>query len=427
MAIQHRRGVFNKFDPTRLLPGEWAVVLSGDADSPDGKAVYICFSAGDVKRMSTVEEIAGYIQAAVDAADRATEAAEAAEGIVLDAVPTMSETVKGGALLGDGLEVVDDVLGLEGESYTSAEKQKLAGIEANANDYTLPPATSSVIGGVKPDGTTITVAQDGTISGTETTPIATTSVAGKVKPDGTTVTVDQDGTIHGADTVPIATTSVAGKVKPDGTTITVDANGTISGATTYELPTMAANVKGGAKLGDGLSVSNDTLSADVTGVKGDAETDYRTGDVNITPANIGALDEDDYLAGLTWDQLAARFTWDDLAGGTSTDAHTDNLDLVKPSRLSTVAVNGNMDIIDAAVGAVDVETDGSLQEQVTALGESVYFSSPVTSMKAGTYEGDDILYIDLKNSSGNFFRLTFTKPNTVGVNKWVNGRWTSSW
>ena len=27
------------------------------------------------------------------------------------------------------------------------------------------------------------------------------------------------------------------------------------------LPTMAANVKGGAKLGDGLAVSNDVLSA----------------------------------------------------------------------------------------------------------------------------------------------------------------------
>ena len=272
--------------------------------------------------------------AAEDALEAAEEAREAAGGTV----PVMSASQRGGAKLGAGLEVGSD--------------EKL---------------------GVKVDGTTIGIDSNGALHGasTYTLPPATTSTLGGVKPDGTTITVTSDGTISGADTVPIATTSVAGKVKPDGTTITVSQDGTISGATTYELPTMASNVKGGAKLGDGLSVSNDTLSADVTGVKGDAEQSYRTGDVNITPANIGALDEDDYLAGLTWDQLAARFTWDDLAGGTSTDAHTDNLDLVKPSRLSTVAVNGNMDIIDAAVGAVDVETNGSLQEQVTALGESV--------------------------------------------------------
>lgn len=34
-----------------------------------------------------------------------------------------------------------------------------------------------------------------------TIPVATTSVAGKVKPDGTTITVDADGTIHGASAV----------------------------------------------------------------------------------------------------------------------------------------------------------------------------------------------------------------------------------
>lgn len=79
-------------------------------------------------------------------------------------------------------------------------------------------------------GATITddSANGQTIVETEATPIATTSVAGKVIPDGTTITVDNDGTIHGTATVPIATTSVAGKVKPDGDSITVDANGGIA-------------------------------------------------------------------------------------------------------------------------------------------------------------------------------------------------------
>ena len=45
MAIQHRRGIYSRFDPSRLVAGEWAVVLSGDPDAKDGKAAYGCFAA----------------------------------------------------------------------------------------------------------------------------------------------------------------------------------------------------------------------------------------------------------------------------------------------------------------------------------------------------------------------------------------------
>lgn len=159
MAIQHRRGAFTNFDPSRLLPGEWAVVLNGDDGPSDGKAVYICFAAGDVKRISTYNDMAEYMdqmteevieeitaeveaatQAATAAATQATaakEAADAAAGSADDAaeaagdateaayaaieamgdiselaVPEMSEFIRGGAKLGDGLTVEDDALNL---------------------------------------------------------------------------------------------------------------------------------------------------------------------------------------------------------------------------------------------------------------------------------------------------------------------------
>jgi len=57
MAIQHRRGAFSNFDPTRMLPGEWAIVLSGDTSTSDGKAAYICFAAGTVKRIATYDDM----------------------------------------------------------------------------------------------------------------------------------------------------------------------------------------------------------------------------------------------------------------------------------------------------------------------------------------------------------------------------------
>jgi hypothetical protein len=58
MAIQMRRGPYAQFDPTRLLPGEIAVVTANDPNTLDGKAAYICLAAGDVRRIVTADELA---------------------------------------------------------------------------------------------------------------------------------------------------------------------------------------------------------------------------------------------------------------------------------------------------------------------------------------------------------------------------------
>ena len=46
----------------------------------------------------------------------------------------------------------------------AADKKKLDGIQPAANKYTLPVASTATLGGVKPDGRTITVGPDGTIT-----------------------------------------------------------------------------------------------------------------------------------------------------------------------------------------------------------------------------------------------------------------------
>lgn len=177
MAIQHRRGSYNNFDPSRLLPGEWAIVTSDDDNVPDGKAVYICFASGDVKRLTTAEDMTAFTEYIEQVADEAKEAVDAVEQAIIGLIPTMSANIKGGAKLGNGLSVTDDVLSV--------------------------------------DSSAIEI------------PSATTSRAGVVKPDGTSITVDSDGTIHGQ-------------------------------------------------------------AGGVTGVKGNSESSYRTGQVNLTPGNIGA-------------------------------------------------------------------------------------------------------------------------------------------
>ena len=76
----------------------------------------------------------------------------------------------------------------------------------------------------------ITISSTGGGGGTGDVPIATTTTAGKVKPDGTTITVTEDGTIsaNSSYTLPIASTTQLGGVKVDGTSVTIDSNGVIS-------------------------------------------------------------------------------------------------------------------------------------------------------------------------------------------------------
>ena len=95
----------------------------------------------------------------------------------------------------------------------------------NSKLSTLPTASTTVLGGVKVDGTSITIS-NGVISGasTYTLPTASTTVLGGVKVDGTTVTIS-NGVISAAGgssyTLPTASTSVLGGVKVDGSTIKI--------------------------------------------------------------------------------------------------------------------------------------------------------------------------------------------------------------
>lgn len=57
MAIQYRRGKWSDFDPAKLKPGEAALILLNDPASSDGKSVYFCFAAGNVKRMATYDDM----------------------------------------------------------------------------------------------------------------------------------------------------------------------------------------------------------------------------------------------------------------------------------------------------------------------------------------------------------------------------------
>ena len=77
--------------------------------------------------------------------------------------------------------------------------------------------------------------------------------------------------------LPIASKDNLGGVKVDGTTITIDDNGTIHGANTYILPTASNTVLGGVKVdNDTIKINEGVISADVIG-NWSAGTSYPVG------------------------------------------------------------------------------------------------------------------------------------------------------
>ena len=133
------------------------------------------------------------------------------------------------------------------------------------SSYTLPVASTTTLGGVKPDETTTTVDEDGTIHAHDTTPVATTTTVGSVKPDGTTITIDSNGVITA--NIPTKTSDLTNdsdfitteyhdstkqNVLVPGNNITISADNVISatgGGGSYTLPVASSSTLGGVKIG----------------------------------------------------------------------------------------------------------------------------------------------------------------------------------
>lgn len=62
MAIQIRRGDYTNLDADKMLPGEIALVMSGEPDSDDGKGVYISTGAGEVEKIPLLPEVKKIIE-----------------------------------------------------------------------------------------------------------------------------------------------------------------------------------------------------------------------------------------------------------------------------------------------------------------------------------------------------------------------------
>lgn len=223
-----------------------------------------------------------------EAQDEIDEAVAAAQAIVDYQVPLMSSTIRGGAKMGSGFIMSNEVLSVDPSTIElvtmSASQRGVAkvgeGLEVDSNDaLNVAPATTSTLGGVMPDGTTVTVDADGTLHGAQTYSLPTmgANTKGGAKLGSGLSVADDTLSLSGESYTSTEKTKLAG----------IEAN-----ANNYTLPTMAANTKGGAKLGSGLTVSSDTLSVDsslfAAASHTHAASDITSGQLAIANGGTGA-------------------------------------------------------------------------------------------------------------------------------------------
>lgn len=137
---------------------------------------------------------------------------------------------------------VDAVEGkqLSTEDFTSAEKTKLTGIATGANNYTLPVASGTVLGGIK-IGDNLTIDSNGKLSavqGTYTLPKASSSTLGGIKV-GSNLSVTSAGVLSATDTTYSAATSSASGLMSAADKTKLDA---FSAASDYAKKTDLTNV-----------------------------------------------------------------------------------------------------------------------------------------------------------------------------------------
>jgi hypothetical protein len=258
--------------------------------------------------------------------------------------------------------------GLSTNDFTTTLKNKLNGIEANANNYSLPTSSSSVLGGIK-IGSNLSIDSDGVVSATNTT-----------YSDVTTTT-------HGLMTA-------SDKVK---------LNGIESNANKYVLPTATSSALGGIKVGSNLSI-------DANGVVSATDTKYS----NATTSTSGLMSATDKvkLNGIaTGAEVNVQADWNET--NTSSDSYIKNKPnipsgVVVDTSLSTTSTNPVQNKVittelNKKANASSVPTNSAIIDLIYPVG-SIYTSTinknPSTYF-GGTWSSIGESYLIINNGTTN--------------------------
>lgn len=274
-TILTRRGLKKDFDPDQMTAGEWAVSID---TAKENQIVWMCFAPGVVKRMGTYDDFQNAIQ---DISDDIAD-------VYIQAF--------------DEIKASMEQLEAQTEAYKNTASQKATEAAASAQTATTQAgqaASSASMAAAKADAAADSAgdAQD----------YATEAESYAHGGTGTRPGEDADNAKKYYEQAKDISQSLSGTLKPKGTIAFADipALSAAEDGWMYNISdqfTTTADFKEGAghAIPDGANVYKtmdgkwDILAGTpVTGVKGAKESAYRTGNVNITPENIGTPSTDE--------------------------------------------------------------------------------------------------------------------------------------
>lgn len=266
MAIQVRRGLKKDFDPSKMLPGEWAVSIDSVSSN---QIVWMCFAAGVCKRMGTYEDFYAQItEATKDIRDSYVsdfDEIKADIELIADVVSSNKEEV---------LIIKSDIV----NTYLPQIRQYVSDAQMAASTATSKANSAS---------DSALLAESYTHGGTGTRENENADNAKYYYEQTKQISQGLNGI------VPMGTVAFADLPTTD---IVDNAMYNVSDAFTSD---ERFNDGGGIYYGPGNNVIwtaegkwDVTASSSVTGIKGEAEEEYRVGNVNITKSNIGLSNVD---------------------------------------------------------------------------------------------------------------------------------------
>lgn len=254
MAIQMRRGAYGNFDDSKLLPGEWAIVLQDDPSAQDGLAAYISFAAGTSKRIATWNDLLDWLNnnkpevyaAFTTAVDDARNAAESANTNASAASAAADSANKAATSANNAAS----------SANTAASKANTAAGSANSAASSATTATTAANSAADAAKTATTNANNATSAAkTATTNANTATDAAKTATTAANKAADRANTAAGS-----AESIVSGAVATPQTTGVVyiaDTDGTTAGTQYNTACSMAFYENQAAALGDAIDAKAD--------------------------------------------------------------------------------------------------------------------------------------------------------------------------
>lgn len=334
MAIQMRRGAYAEFDPLKMKAGEWAV--STDSDTKK-QQIWMCFAPGIVKRMGTVEDfnteiqrlIQSYLDGMAQSVSQAQKSAELATSKAQESSTSASnaKTSETKAKASETNASNSATKARNSETNAKASETKAKASETSASTSASNAKASetnsktSETNAKKSETNASTSAANAKNSETNAKASATSASTSasnakasetKAKVSETNAKTSETNSAKSeseaqkyAEQVKEISESFSGALRPLGTInfadlpSTADANSgdmyniTDQFTTTTDFKEGAGNIiPAGSNVYLTIDRYWDVLAGTpVTGVKGAKEVYYRRGNVNITPANIGAVAE----------------------------------------------------------------------------------------------------------------------------------------